>query len=109
MYQDGYVTVHRPSGGTAILRKFQVYINDRVVGTISNGGQFNISLIPGYYSVYLEVDWSPSNTVNFYIGRGQHIHLYCKSPMTMRKILRPQSYLFRSSDSDPYIVLTFEP
>jgi hypothetical protein len=60
-------TVHltRTSEYVNAIRDYRIYIDDRFVGTIKNGGEQWFDVTPGSHTIYAKIDWCSSPTLNF--------------------------------------------
>lgn len=59
------VHLTRTSEYVNAIRDYRVYIDDRFVGTIKNGGEEWFEVTPGSHTIYAKIDWCSSPTLNF--------------------------------------------
>jgi hypothetical protein len=71
------VIIKRAPHFEAGVRRFGVFIDDKKVGTISYGHNKVFKVPGGKHSVYIKMDWSKSEVLNFDLNPGERIHLLC--------------------------------
>ena len=59
------LTIMRDSGYADRARKYQVVVDEAVVGQVSNGETKEFSLSPGHHEVRMKIDWCGSRPVEF--------------------------------------------
>lgn len=76
--QQAVINLRRPSQYWYKFRKFGVIINDKKMGTISDGGKERFEVQPGKHSIYVNVDWVfKSEKLVLDLHPGETVNLIC--------------------------------
>ena len=60
-----------------MFTRFEVYIDDRLAGTIGNSEQARFELSPGSHMLYLKLDNFVSQPTTLQLKPGETLHLVC--------------------------------
>ncbi len=101
--------VVRESGWTDRLRSYQIIIDGKKIGEISNNETKEFPIAPGQHRICLKIDWCGSNTVAFTVAESERPAFYARSNLRGSRVwftlwyvlFAPDSYLLieRASDS----------
>lgn len=97
-----YICIKRISQYSNKLRKFDIYLDNKNIGSISDGEEVKSEIAPGKHEILLKIDWCSSNKLAFDIEGGQTINFNCGCSVYGWKILfvliyilcSPGKYLF---------------
>ena len=79
MTPDATIRLVRPSAWHCRFRAYAVFIDDQKVGTIRNGKTVDFPVSAGLHQLRIQVDWSPSNTLEFDVYPGSLVQFACGS------------------------------
>ncbi|OYU84081.1 MAG: hypothetical protein CFE24_08585 [Flavobacterium sp. BFFFF2] len=65
------ITIQRTNEYTNRMRDYHIYINDKKVGTIENGGTKDFEIEEGRHTIEARIDWCASPKVNVIIKNGE--------------------------------------
>lgn len=71
------IVIKREASWTDRLRKYKVILDEREVGTIEPGGNFEYQTTPGIHTLYLKIDWCRSNKLKFEIQDNEILEFKC--------------------------------
>jgi hypothetical protein len=65
-------------GGRDLLRRYQIEVDGRHLGSIRRGGEWQTRLAPGPHLVQLRIDWCTSPVLRLELATGQRVVLRCR-------------------------------
>jgi hypothetical protein len=69
-------------------RPFNVYVDDRLVGAVMARKTEFFALSPGRHSVFVKLDWYPSDIVSLDLAGGDYVELACGPKPLFNKFFR---------------------
>ena len=93
----------RDSGYADRARKYQVVVDEAVVGQVSNGETKEFSLSPGHHEVRMKIDWCGSRPVEFTATERDTVTFRARSNLRGSKLFAALWYVI--FDRNSYILL----
>ena len=90
------IVVKRDRGFADFARKYKIVLNGEEVGSIKNGGLFELELLPGIYTMKLKVDWCGSHPLTFEIIENTVKNFECGSNLRGKKIFSASKIMYKS-------------
>ncbi len=72
------ILLNRAAQLADMLRAYKIIVDGQQVGTIRRGRQVRVDVAPGRHSIWLRIDWTESNKLDF-VSDGSPLELECGS------------------------------
>jgi len=89
------IIINRDSGYADSARAYHVILDGKDINKIRQGQTLEFELEKGFHQLYLKIDWTGSNKVDFEI-KDTDIKFNCKSNLSGYKVIFGLFYLIQS-------------
>ena len=74
------VEIFRVHSFFGIVMALNIYIDNVMVGSVSNGASKIFEIKPGFHTLKVKMNWSPASSedISFKISEGEHFRFYCE-------------------------------
>src|SRR5580692_3523938 len=107
------VQIQRASSYTGFLRKFKVFVDDREVDRVKNGGAVELRMPAGVHSFVVKIDFYRSKLVTLDLAAGDRVTLQCGFVGGLSGFVASftslDSYIYLSADVSGSLPLTPSP
>lgn len=102
------IVIKRNSGYADKFRKYKVFIDDKIVGTIADGEEKEFSLDAGSHKIYCKYGFYKTSLLTVEDGRVDSIRLSCINNLRVAKVHLALFYAFLWPVNGSYIELSPE-
>ncbi len=73
----GTIRLQREKSFSDVMRKYKVFVDGKMINTISSKELIEFELTPGEHDIHLKIDWCYSNVITVNVKENEDIQLIC--------------------------------